>query len=472
MSPLTVQQVVDEFRSVGLAVGAVNSHYEALCPRSCDGVVTIGPTIADGFRCDKGCTSSQIADGLHFRKTPATPPLEDSPSELGATGRYAGRILDRRALLAAPDEPIPWRCDRLVADGYLTVLAGAGGEGKSWLALALACGVARGVPAAGIECAKGRALLFDAENGPQLIGRRFKAAGVTGGMDVTPVDCGGLRLAEDTDWFRDTIIDQQANLVVFDSLRVLSSGAKESDSDEMEPLVTAVKMLARDTGAAVLLIHHRGKSESSDYRGSSVIRDQADALFTLSRIAGDPDGRARRRIASVKVRIDEEPAPRWIKIEADRSRGLVHVELAEPFHAQGERPRDHLRDEVLRVIGRGRMPRAQICRALGQDKDNATIRRVLGDLGTEGMLDRTAEGWGVTQPLPGADDHPDPPTEFGSAPFLAGGSPPVTPRPLQGVAEDPFTPNGRETCNDCGAALTAWGGRLACFGCAARGEAA
>jgi AAA domain len=57
--------------------------------------------------------------------------------------RYAGRILDVGEMLAQPEEPIPWRCEDLAADGYLTVLAGRGGEGKSWLALALARAVLR-----------------------------------------------------------------------------------------------------------------------------------------------------------------------------------------------------------------------------------------------------------------------------------------------------------------------------------------
>ena len=54
-----------------------------------------------------------------------------------APDRYCDRLLDVPALLAAPDEPIPWRAVRwdFAADGSLTVLAGRGGEGKSWLAL-------------------------------------------------------------------------------------------------------------------------------------------------------------------------------------------------------------------------------------------------------------------------------------------------------------------------------------------------
>jgi hypothetical protein len=44
-----------------------------------------------------------------------------------------------------------------------------------------------------------------------------------------------------------------------------------------------LKLLARETGAAVILVHHRGRSESSEFRGSSVILDQTDLLFTIAR---------------------------------------------------------------------------------------------------------------------------------------------------------------------------------------------
>ncbi len=316
----------------------------------------------------------------------------------GQQGRYDGRILDVRGMLAQPDEPIPWRCDNLAADGYLTVLAGRGGEGKSWLALALAAGVARGKPAAGIPCKRGRAVIFDAENGPKLSVRRFRAAGVGADLDIQPVDAGGLRVTTDLPWFRRVIDDHSANLVVFDSLRVLSSGSKESDGDEMEPIITALKMLARDTGAAVVLIHHRGKQEGSDYRGSSVILDQTDLLFTLGRVTGDPDGRHRRKLTTVKCRIEEEPAPRWVAIEADRGRGLVFVNEADPFEAEGTaRPvRDNLRSEVLSVLSGIVQPQARIARAVGRDPKDQSVRRVLRELEEEGIAQHQDGGWGVS----------------------------------------------------------------------------
>ena len=38
--------------------------------------------------------------------------------------------------------------------------------------------------------------------------------------------------------------------------------------------------LARDTGAAVVLIHHKGEGEKF-YRGTTAIKDGSDALFGL-----------------------------------------------------------------------------------------------------------------------------------------------------------------------------------------------
>ena len=323
------------------------------------------------------------------------PAAKDTLAGGSGAGRYDGRVLDVQAMLAQPEEPIPWRCHGLAADGYLTVLAGRGGEGKSWLALTLACGVARGEDAAGIPCVKGRALIFDAENGPKLTIRRFRAAGVSD-LAVQPVDAGGLKITSDLQWFKATIAEQKANLVVFDSLRVLASGAKENDGDVMEPIITALKQLARDTGAAVLLIHHRGKSIESDYRGTSVIGDQTDMMYRLERIKGDPDGRTRRKITTLKCRIDEEPEPRWVQIVSNPLSGQVLVDAAEPYEEEPARPRDGLRDQVLGVFSDRPLSGAAVAKALGRDKTDGTIRRVLRDLEAEGRVTRNDAGeWGL-----------------------------------------------------------------------------
>jgi AAA domain len=308
-------------------------------------------------------------------------------------GRYDGRLVDVSALLAELDTPIPWRCDRFAADGYLTVLAGRGGEGKSWLALALALGVATGTPRAGIGCRHGRALIFDAENGRDLLRRRLRAAGVTDGVGIVLVD--GLDLVKDAEWFTKIIRDEKANLVVFDSLRVLTSGRDEDKSGDMEKPLSTLRRIARSTGAAVVLVHHRGKG-LADFRGSSVIADQTDLLFALGREAGDPQQRTRRKLYTGKCRIDEEPDARWVAILANRALGLVTVDAAEPYEPDGSaRPRDSLRDDVLELLTKSAQSGAQIARSLGRDKTDGTVRRVLDDLQADGLAEKRPGGWGL-----------------------------------------------------------------------------
>ncbi|MEJ7787836.1 MAG: AAA family ATPase, partial [Solirubrobacteraceae bacterium] len=416
-----------------------------------------------------------LTAGLTVEQFTAVPPPAEDTAPAATPDRYHGRVLDVAALLAAPDTPVPWRCAGLAADGYLSVVAGRGGEGKSWLTLALACGVARGQPAAGIPCKKGKAILFDAENGAPLIARRLRAAGVTGEMAVQPVEVGGLSFAKDSAWFRRVIDEHKPQLVIFDSLRVLSSGSKESDSDEMEPVITRLKQLARDTGCAIVLVHHRGKAEGSDYRGSSVILDQADLLFTLGRERGDPEGRHRRKLATVKCRIDEEPAPRWVAIQADRSRGLVTVDEAEPYEAdEGARPRDTLREDVLGKLGGISQSGARIARALGRGKADGTVRRVLEDLQADGLAEKRTDGWGLPTPAPLGGGNPGNPPETpvstgvqGLPPQLATPGNPWQPveatgrladlcrcdRPLAAPDQD-----GDLRCARCGHACDGWDG--------------
>ena len=344
------------------------------------------------FTCRGGCSDVHRAlDPLVMLELEAKRRNGDSAS---SADRYQGRVLDVGTLLAAPDEPIGWRVDRFAADGYLTTLVGKGGDGKSFLTLALACGVARGASAAGMDCRQGQALLFDAENGAKLIGRRFKAAGVTSEMAIQPVEAGGLNVLRDLDWFRDTIVATGAEFVVFDSLRILSSGAKENDGDVMEPIITALKLLARESEASVVLVHHRGRSDESDYRGSSVILDQTDLMFRLGRVKDDPEARTRRQLTTLKNRIDEEPPARWVAIEANRQRGMVYVNEAEPFEKETEereKPRDTHRDEVLGLVTESPKSGRAIARELGVSK--TTAHRLLHDLEAEKLVELTDEGW-------------------------------------------------------------------------------
>jgi hypothetical protein len=312
--------------------------------------------------------------------------------------RYGARRYDFANLLARAELEPPYRVNPIAVDGHLTVLAATGGDGKTWLGFAMAAGVAHGSPVAGMDCAPGRAVIFDAENGAWVLGSRLKA--LEEGMPADRVsiyDAEGLRLSdpEDRAWMLATIRAEQANLVIIDALRPLAPDAEENSSDAMAPVVIGAKQLARDSGAAVVLIHHRGNDAQRDFRGSTAIRDQADLLFVLEREERDPERKWRRRLRCAKCRIAAEPADRWFGIRGHR--GYVTLTEAAAPETGGPKPtvRLQLAEDALDVLNAadGPMSQGAIARALGREKGDRSVRRALDHLTEKHAVIPTGDGY-------------------------------------------------------------------------------
>jgi hypothetical protein len=159
--------------------------------------------------------------------------------------------------------------------------------------------------------------------------------------------------------------------------------------------MSALRRLARETGAAIVLVHHRGRDETSSYRGSSAIRDGTDILFKFGRVKEDPEARHRRLLETVKCRIDEEPETRWLAIEPDRAAGLVFIDAVEPYEGgtAGATVRADLADQLLDVLGEEPQTMASLAREVGRDPKDGTVRRALTALAEGGRAARTESGW-------------------------------------------------------------------------------
>lgn len=334
-----------------------------------------------------------------------------------------GRRLDPAELLRLARDPIPWVLHDLAARGYLTVLAGRGGEGKSLFTLAAASAVQAGGSVGGLAAATGAAALFDAENGPPLLGRRLAMLAPD---DPTPAglyDAAGIELTDPAAVaaLAREITTEGYGLVILDALRTLAPRVSENDGDEMAPLVVAIKNLARETAAAVVLVVHRDKSLAHDYRGSSVLHDQADILFVLERDDKDPHRAWRRRLRCSKARICEEPADRWLGLRV--SRGELTITEAEPYEPEtrGAPVRSDLADELLVELrdAAGPMSRSALAQRVGRTATDGTVGRALDALAALGTAIRTPTGW----TLPTPDGNPgNPPSR---PPLAAGGITPV-----------------------------------------------
>jgi hypothetical protein len=304
--------------------------------------------------------------------------------------RYAGRRVDIAALLARPDTPTRWRCHEIVADGTLTILTGRSGDGKSWLALRLAAGVARGEVVAGIACKRGTALIIDGEMGEQMYIKRLRKAGI--GPEIELRDAMGLDLSlpRDLQWLRGEIEGTKARLVVIDSLRRLVPSKRENDSDDMAPTVASLAKLARDTDSAILLVHHMGDSEDKFYRGSSAIKDQADALFALLRDDEEDDlRRLTCREGKGKMRYEAEPDDRYFHFAES---GITNVDAPEPRKPTPSRPtREYVKAEILNNLPAP--TKAEVARRLDRRRHDDTFLKAWTELEREDSIVKDGGSW-------------------------------------------------------------------------------
>jgi hypothetical protein len=229
-------------------------------------------------------------------------------------------FLDLEVKLDAEQLPVTFLVERFAAKGLLTLLAAQTTAGKTQLCLQLGDAVgAAGGSVCGFQCSPGRVLYLDGENGPSIIQDRQRQGELDHGT-VRYLDMAGARLDRDQDRAKlaETIRLADADLVVVDSLRRLSGAAKEDSADDMAPLIGGLANVARETDAAIVLLHHRStKGGSAVSRGSSAIEDQADIIWTLDMGRG-----AARRLVCRKMRVAAIPAPADIRLNT-RPLGLV-----------------------------------------------------------------------------------------------------------------------------------------------------
>jgi len=232
-------------------------------------------------------------------------------------------LLDVHEMLTTEPDPIEWVAEPLAARGFLTILSGREGLGKSMLALAIGIRMASGGgPFAGLNIAPGRVLLVDAENDVRLIQRRLHELGCPADAEsqiyIAESDADfDFRSSADREDLAKLIDRVQPNLVNLDCMRYMWTG-DENDPSEAPHLAALTKLFhKRFPDTAGILIHHANKA-TGHTRGSTAIAGAFDASFDLMRAESDPQSaqqRKLRRLTCGKLRFEEEPEDVWILIE-------------------------------------------------------------------------------------------------------------------------------------------------------------
>lgn len=210
---------------------------------------------------------------------------------------------DRLDLSAEP--PLAeWLVEGLICKGDVALVAGPPGIGKSLLAQMLSIAVVSGSDRfLGKRLhATGPVMYLDKENAPDVIYSRLRP------LELTPEARDQLHYYYRPDVYLDrapeNLLDDaqiiKPALIVLDSLIGFHTKEEDKSGPMRQLFQEGIVPLARETGAAVIIIHHTGKSGETAYkriRGSGDIQAAADNVIELTKTrAIDDKGTEREAI--------------------------------------------------------------------------------------------------------------------------------------------------------------------------------
>lgn len=184
--------------------------------------------------------------------------------------------------LSASPPDYNWLVQGLICKGDTTLLVGEPNVGKSWISLSLAVAMAdeRETWLGHAMHNHGKVLYIDEENPHDVVYHRVKQLGMQNYDNIRYLHRQGVRLDRGFDRLLDEAVAYEPSMIVLDSLTRFHT-KDENNAGEMAGLFNdSINVLCRETGAAVIILHHTNKSDSnSSYvrtRGSSDIGAAVD----------------------------------------------------------------------------------------------------------------------------------------------------------------------------------------------------
>lgn len=187
-------------------------------------------------------------------------------------------------LLDEPDDAVDWLVDARLPAGGFGMLAGKPKAGKSTLARCLALAIARGESFLGCSTAQGAVIYLALEEKRSEVRKHFRDMGATGEEEIyifaatAPADA----LAR----IRVVAEDKRPALIIIDPLFRLTRVKDGNDYAQVTTALEPLLVLARQTGAHVLCVHHLGKGDRQGgdaILGSTAIFAAVDTAMILKR---------------------------------------------------------------------------------------------------------------------------------------------------------------------------------------------
>lgn len=212
-----------------------------------------------------------------FETTPDVEVIVDTPATTDLT------LTSLETLLSEPDDAIEWIVQDRLSYGSINLLAGKPKAGKSTLARSLAYCLATGRPFLGHRTISGPVWYLVLEDKRSEVRRHFRELGATGSEPVrflfgstSDLLAKLTRLAA----------HERPLCIIVDTLQRLVQAKDLNDYAEVTTKLTPVITLSRETGAAVILVHHAGKADRAGIDtvlGSTALAGSVDNIFLVNR---------------------------------------------------------------------------------------------------------------------------------------------------------------------------------------------
>lgn len=198
----------------------------------------------------------------------------------------------------------------LFPKGYITIVAGEPGVGKTWFMLDICRAVAFGGIGMGSECERykqGKVLVFAGETGFRMLVDRMQMLGGLGDeisrvrvisshemarLDVDVM----LNTAYGRKNIEGAILEFRPDIVFFDTMISFMGGGKdESSQADMTDIIRGMSMIAGRYGCAVVLLHHFRKGQKGVVRDGFRTMDEVIGSSAFVRLAAMVVGLERKK---------------------------------------------------------------------------------------------------------------------------------------------------------------------------------
>ncbi len=227
--------------------------------------------------------------------------------------------------MAQNEQEPEWLLEGILLSDGTTMLAGAPGAYKTWIALYIALHIAIGKPLFGMDTKQASVIYIDEENSIALLRERIKKIAGNWSQQEQDLVSRNFHIAYNargvlennySPYLEKHIMEHGIKLIVLDTFRKGFRGDENSSNDVSNFFHNVIDDAKRKYGVSWLLLHHLGKKQNTkemeSARGSSAINGGLDVQMNIQDC-----GEGRITLHQTKTRSEKKAEPMDLQIEED-----------------------------------------------------------------------------------------------------------------------------------------------------------